>query len=527
MRLAKFQSRFAGDAERVALRCGATERSFGELERRSNQLAQALRRRGHGEGDRLAIACRNGCEFVEAVLAAERAGLRATAILATLTPRELAAALECCDPHAIVTNVPQVAEVARDFSSISTGLLRGGSAPGFEDYERALSGESGDPVGARSPGVFMSLSSGTTGRSKAVYREHSYIPPYLRPLLAAMAFDPRHDLAFVPCPLQGTGVYSLGVSLPLKSGVRVIIGDFPNLFSIDAEEVLRTIARERVTHLYLPLFGMRRLLALPPELRRCYDLGSLRSVLHGGSACPPPLKRAIIDWLGPILTEYYAGAEGGGTVITAAEWLAHEGSVGKPAPDLVRILADDLTPAPPGAVGRIYFHAPKAQRFAYFRDPEATRQAYRGDYFTLGDLGRLDGDGYLYITGRASEAINVGGYNVAPAEIDEVLLEHPAVGQCAALAIPDEGRGEAVGAAIALRDGYSASPALSEALMAWCRARLIAYKCPAAIVYIGEVPGFAAGKAQRSSLRALFEAAHRETADPTRTTLSPANQARR
>jgi long-chain acyl-CoA synthetase len=494
----------AGIRNRVALRCGAKTRTFGELEQRSNQLANALVGYGLEANARLAVLCRNSIEFVETVVGAEKAGLRATIINPVAGQRDMETALRCCNPDAIVANVASVLDVLDAVPERAVRIFVG-AAPGFESYEAVLGNQ---PLGAltiRSPGIAMPLTSGTTGIPKAVYRRHAHVPPYLRQLLAVTAFDARTDVAMAPSGLQGSGVYNLAVGLPLKAGVGVIVPDISVTMDLDPGEVLRTIERERVTHLYLPNYIMRRLLAFPDQTRSRYDLSSLKCVLHGGSSCPVAMKSALIEWLGPIVTEFYAGAEGGGTLITSAEWLNHKGSVGKPAEGLVRILTTDFAEVAPGSSGKIYFHAPQQRRFEYFDDPATTREVYHRNYFTLGDLGHLDGEGYLYVTGRSSEVIDFSGYNVLPAEIDAVLLDHAAVEACAAIGVPDEEMGEIVGAVIVLREGYSASAALTEELVRWCRARLTISKCPRRIVYCGAIPGFARGKVNRKALRVLFD----------------------
>jgi long-chain acyl-CoA synthetase len=486
------------------LRCGVETRTFGGLELRSNQLANALMGYGLAENGRLAILCRNSIEFVETVLGSEKAGLRATVINPMAGRRDMEAALKCCNPHAIVTNVRSVLDVVEGMPEAAVRIFVG-RAPGFDDYETVLGSESSGPVTTRSPGIAMPLTSGTTGLPKAVYRRQAYVPPYLRQLLAVTAFDCSSDVAMAPCGLQGSGVYNLAVGLPLKAGVGVVVADISVTIDMDPEEVLRTIERECVTHLYLPNYIMRRLLAFPERTRKRYDLSSLKCVLHTGSPSPIAMKTGLIEWLGPIVTEIYAGAEGGGTLVTSSEWLNHQGSVGKPAEGLIRIFAAEHEEAVTGSDGKIYFHSPRHQRFEYFNDPTTTQQVYHGDYFTLGDLGHFDREGYLYVTGRSSEVIDFSGYNVLPAEIDAVLLDHAAVDACAAIGVPDDVLGEIVAAVIVLREGYSATSALTEELLRWCRVRLSASKCPRSLVYCDEIPGFARGKVNRKALRVLFE----------------------
>jgi long-chain acyl-CoA synthetase len=509
MKTASLLRSSAGLRSRIALRCGAKQRTFGELEQRSNQLANALLGYGLEQDGCLAIICRNSVEFVETVLGAEKAGLRASIINPMAGRRDMEAALRCCSPRAVVANVSSAVEVVEACSDVAVKIFVG-DALGFDGYEAALAGQSYDPVKGRSPGLAMPLTSGTTGFPKAIYRRQANVPPYLRQLLALTAFDATTDVAMAPCGLQGSGVYNLAVGLPLKAGVGVIIPDISVTMDLDPEEVLRTIEAERVTHLYLPNYIMRLLLALPEATRNRHDLGSLKCVLHTGSPCPIALKSVLIEWLGPIVTEIYAGAEGGGTLITSSEWLKHKGSVGKPAEGLVKMLAAETDDA---SNGKIYFHVPRHQRFEYFNNRTATEAAYHGDYFTLGDLGHFDSEGYLYLTGRMSEVIDFSGYNVFPAEIDATLLEHPAVAACAATGIPDEAMGETVGAVVVLQDGFTESAELTGELLSWCRSRLSISKCPCRLVYRSDIAGFAQGKVNRRGLRALFQTSFGEAVD--------------
>ncbi len=488
------------------MQCGAARLTFSQLDHRSNQLARALIKRGLERDACLAVICRNSNQLVETMTAARKAGLRATIINPMSGQLDMEAALRQCNPDAVVTNMPATVDVLKDASRISVKIFIG-EARGFENYEAVMASESCASIPEMPPGIPMPLTSGTTGVPKVIYRKHNYVPPYLRQILAATAFDGLTDVAMVPCGLQGSGVYNLGVSLPLQAGVGVIISDISLTFDLQAEEVLRTIQEERVTHLYLPNFIMRRFLALPAQTRASYDLRSLKCVLHGGSQFPIALKSALIDWLGPIITEFYAGAEGGGTVITSTEWQSHRGSVGKPASGLVKIFTPDFADVASGSTGHIYFHSPRHQRFEYLNDQVATQNVYHGDYFTLGDLGHLNDEGYLYLAGRSSEVIDFSGYNVLPAEIDAVLLDHPAVRACAAIGLPDGIMGETVGAVIVLREGHNPGPSLTEELLSWCGERLAMSKCPRSLVYCDDIPGFLQGKVNRKALRALFPAA--------------------
>jgi len=267
----------------------------------------------------------------------------------------------------------------------------------------------------------------------------------------------------------------------------------------DAEDMLRFIETYRVTHVFCVPTMFRRLLALPQETRRRYDLTSLRFILHGGAPTPVSDKLAIIEWLGPILTEIYGATEGVATMIGSAEWLRKIGSVGQPPADRIRILGEDRQPVPPGQVGTIYMKP--YGRFEYFNAPEKTTECQEEDFVTVGDLGRLDEDGHLYITGRSAELIISGGTNIYPAEIDHVLLAHPAVCDAAAFGVPNDDWGEAVEAVVVLVPGAQPTPALERELLAHCQQHLGTLRTPRRVEFVAEVPRSAAGKLLRKTLR--------------------------
>jgi long-chain acyl-CoA synthetase len=246
-----------------------------------------------------------------------------------------------------------------------------------------------------------------------------------------------------------------------------------------------------------------RLLGLPDELRQRLDLKSLRVILHGAAPCPVHVKQAMMEWLGPIVYEYYASTEGFGSFVRPEVWLQRPGTVGKPAPDQVRILDDAGQPVPPSQVGKIYLRAPEGARFEYFKDEAKTASAYRSDqpYYTLGDMGYMDEEGFLFLSDRSADVIISGGVNIYPAEIDAVLLTHPGVADTATVGVPDDDWGEAVRAVITLRNGYAPGDALEHELIEHCRARLAHFKCPRRVDFVDELPRHDTGKIYRRLVR--------------------------
>jgi long-chain acyl-CoA synthetase len=270
----------------------------------------------------------------------------------------------------------------------------------------------------------------------------------------------------------------------------------------DAESTLRLIEEHRITHTHMVPTMFHRLLSLPEEVRNKYDLSSLRMVIHGAAPCPVPVKRRLIEWLGPIVHEYYAATEGTGSWVNSETWLEHPGTVGKPIIEGQVKVADEAgNPLPAGEVGLVYMRAPTAGRFEYYGDPDKTSSAYRDEYFTLGDMGYLDADGFLYLTDRSANLIISGGVNIYPAEIESVLLEHPEVGDVAVIGVPNEEWGEEVKAVVEPQPGTPPSNELAAELLEWCRARLAAFKCPRSVDFVEELPRQDNGKIYKRLLR--------------------------
>jgi long-chain acyl-CoA synthetase len=311
------------------------------------------------------------------------------------------------------------------------------------------------------------------------------------------------DVHLCTGPLYHAAPLAFSLGVPLLFGMTVVLMD-----GWDARPMLDLVERHRVTHTHVVPTMFHRLLSLPEAVRTGYDLSSLRFVMHGAAPCPVDVKRRIIEWLGPVVFEYYAATEGGGTFVDSHEWLAKPGTVGRPVEeDLVRIYADDGTLLPPGEVGTVYLRSTAQGAFRYYKDDEKTAASYRGEHFTVGDHGYLDDDGYLFLTGRIAELIISGGVNIYPAEVDAVLLEHPSVADVGTIGVPDDEWGEQVVAVVEPHPHVLPTPSLAAELVAWCRDRLAHYKCPRRIEFVERLPRHDNGKLYRGRLRDLFAGA--------------------
>lgn len=470
-------------------------RSFADLHRRSNQLAHALRTKGLAAGDAVALLCSNRVEFIEVFLASMRCGLRLTPINTHLTPSEVAYIVGDCQARVLVVeaqlNAPGLC--GADVHRLVVGC------EGHQGYEAVLARESSGELEHPSAGTLMLYTSGTTGRPKGVFRRE---PEVIEPQFAGTFADYQPgDMALCCGPAYHSAPLLFDIRWPLASGVPIVLLD-----KWDSAKVLSLIEQHGVTHAHMVPTMFQRLLALSPEQRSAYQLDSLRFLVHGAAPCAVATKQAMIDWLGPVLTEYYAATEGGnGIHVDSLQWLQKPGTVGRVDPALGHRIVDDAGhDVPPGAVGRIYFQAPATGRFEYFGDPVKTAAAYEGDRFTMGDMGYVDEDGFLFLTGRAAECIISGGVNIYPREVDEVLMSHPAVQEACTVGAPDDEWGEKVVTVVVPAAGHSPGPALADALQAHAAAHLARFKCPREIHFDTELPQTGTGKLQRNQVRQRF-----------------------
>jgi long-chain acyl-CoA synthetase len=475
--------------------------TFGEVNAAANRIVRLLRQHGLKAGDSVALVCSNRAEFVEVMGATMRAGLRITPVNWHLTADEVAYIINDCEAKAVFCEMrvgSSEAAVAQA-PDVLVKIAIGGPIPGFLDFDAALAGLDGSDIDDPVLGNQMMYTSGTTGRPKGVYRAQPVVAP--QGLYALRGYS--HETSVQLC--AGPAYHAA----PLAFDVRAAMGAGCALHFIDkwdSELVLRTISRKKVTHLHMVPIMFQRLLALPDEVKAKYDIGHVKYVVHGAAPCPPEVKAAMIDWFGPVLSEYYAGSEGGaGFVISSEEWLKKPGSVGK-RPELLgsKILDEEGNELPAGVAGGIYHQLPPGGGFTYFKDETKTNANRVGDYFTMGDVGYFDEDGYLFLTGRNAETIISGGVNIYPQEVDNELIKHEAVADSSTVGVPHDEWGEQVKAVILLKPGYTASDALAQEILTFARTNLPAFKVPRSVDFVTDLPRSEAGKIQRNKVRAPY-----------------------
>jgi long-chain acyl-CoA synthetase len=484
----------------VVMADGSRAMTFAELDRRSLQVSRLLAGLGVGPRGHVALLMANRPEFFEIAWGAQRRGAYWTPVNWHLTAPEAQFIVEDCGAQVLFAS-PETAGVAADLAARLPQvrvLVAGAERPGPASYERARDEQPSGPLPGEVEGVVFFYSSGTTGRPKGIRRQHDFPPfgsgPGLELLMAA-AFGFGPDSVYLcPAPLYHAAPIGWSMGTHRLGGTVVLMERF------DPAECLRAIERHRVTHVQFVPTHFVRMLKLPQAQRRAFDLSSLQVAIHAAAPCPVDVKRQMFDWLGPRIAEYYAGSEGNGmTVIGPADWLAHPGSVGRPVVGAVHIVGEDGQELPPGQDGLIYF---EGAPFEYHNDPVKTARS-RDDrgWSTLGDMGHLDEDGYLYLADRRTDLIISGGVNIYPAEVEEALIMHPAVADVAVIGVPDPEMGQSVLAVVEPAGEGPPAPGLADELIAHCRSRLAAFKCPRAVEFVRELPRTPTGKLLRRKLR--------------------------
>src|SRR4051794_4808811 len=488
-----------GDKPAVIMGGGGTL-SFQELEDRSNQVAHLFRSRGLRPGDHVAILLRNQLEVFTVVLGAQRAGLLHTPVNWHLSPAEAAYIVQDCGARMLIS-AAELEDIAAGAAQ-ATGLesrVTVGDVPGQQSLADAVADLPATPIADEVEGGYMWYSSGTTGRPKGILPRLSGAPfgtgnTLDASLGAAFGFGPD-TIYLCPGPLYHAAPLAWSVGTVRNGGTVVVMERF------DARAALELIERHHITHgQFVPTMFVR-MLKLDEAERTAFDVSSLKMAVHAAAPCPVDVKQKMIDWWGPILLEYYAGSEGNGmALIDSATWLQRRGSVGKPANGTVHICDAEGAELAPGEVGQIWFEV-DGPGFSYHNDPAKTAAAYndRG-WSTLGDLGHLDEDGFLYLSDRRSDLIISGGVNIYPREVEDVLVLHPAVADVAVIGLPDEEMGQSVHAVVQPADPDADPDALAAELREFVRDRIAHFKAPRTISVEREFPRLPSGKVLRRVL---------------------------
>ncbi len=474
---------------------------WGKINAQANRIVRLLRQHGLKAGDAVALVCSNRAEFVEVLAACQRAGWRITPVNWHLTADEIAYIVNDCEAKAVFceNRVSASESAIAQCPNVQLKIAIGAPIPGFLDYGPTLAQYDGADIDNPVLGNQMMYTSGTTGRPKGVYRAQPVVA--VQGLYAMRGYSHETSVQLCAGPAYHAAPLAFDVRGAMGAGCELVFMD-----KWDSETVLRLMHEKRVSHLHLVPIMFQRLLALPDEVKAKYDLSGVIYIVHGAAPCPPEVKAAMIEWFGPVLSEYYAGSEGGaGFVISSEEWLKKPGSVGKrPALLGSKILDEQGTECPTGVPGSIYHQLPPGGGFTYYKD-EAKTQANRvGDYFTMGDVGYFDEDGYLFLTGRNAETIISGGVNIYPQEVDNELIKHHAVADSSTVGVPHDEWGEQVRAVIMLNEGYSPSDELAQEILSHARISLPAFKVPRSVDFVTELPRSEAGKIQRNKVRAPY-----------------------
>ncbi len=501
--------------DKPAVVMGATGQvtTYAELDAAANRLSHLLEAAGLRPGDHVAFCLENCPQYLEVAWGCHYAGLIYTACSSRLTEGELAYIVDDCGARAFITSAykaEQAAAIVAATPGVELRLMLDGKVPGYESYEDAVADQPASPLADRRAGADMLYSSGTTGRPKGVKVEVS-----LKPLgeerssvatLLSLLMDGGEQMVYLsPAPLYHAAPLRFSLSTHELGGTVVVMEHF------DPEQALALIERHHITHSQWVPTMFVRMLKLPDSVRSRYDLSSLRVAIHAAAPCPVEVKRRIIEWWGPVVHEYYAGTEGNGFVYCNSEmWLGHPGTVGLPIGCTVHIVGDDGAALPAGESGTIYFEG--GSTFEYHNDPEKTASSRHADgWSTLGDVGYLDADGYLYLTDRKAYMIISGGVNIYPQEAENVLINHPDVLDVAVFGVPNEEFGEEVKAVVqpaTMPADAAAAVELERTLIAFCRSQLADVKCPRSVDFRPELPRHPTGKLYKRLLKDEYWAGH-------------------
>jgi long-chain acyl-CoA synthetase len=494
----------------AAVLAGTDQRlSYGDLERRSVQLAHVLHEAGLRPGDVVALLTENSLRAFEVYWAAMRSGLYITAVNIRLKPDEVAYIVNDCGATVLIASAEQaaIAEAITDQTpAVRLRLAFGGPVTGYASYSGTIAAASAEPPASQPQGATMLYSSGTTGRPKGVR-------PALSGVQVCEGGEPLVTLAsqFFGCDRESVYLSPGPIyhAAPLRwcGAIQALGGTVVMMKKFDAEQTLAAIDHWHVTHAQFVPTMFVRMLQLPREVRDRYDSSSLRFAIHAAAPCPVEVKQKMIDWWGPILAEYYAATEGNGmTAVDSATWLTRPGTVGRAILGTVRICSDDGTVLPAGQVGGVYFERDQTP-FTYHNDPEKTRASQHPEHpgwTTLGDIGYLDDDGFLFLTDRKAFMIISGGVNIYPQETENVLALHPAVYDVAVIGVPDPEMGESVAAFVQPAPGAVPGPELEQEIIAFVKSKIASFKAPRTVRFVDDLPRSETGKLMKAELKAAL-----------------------
>jgi long-chain acyl-CoA synthetase len=492
-----------GDEPAVIMADSGAVVTYRDLDERSMRVAQLLHAAGLRPGDHIAVMLENHPSYFEIFWGAQRAGLYTTPINWHLKADEAGYIVEDCGATAFfVSSVLRdvAGQLSGNLGKVDVRLMLDGPIDGYDSYETEIAKHPAEPLIDEVEGSYMFYSSGTTGRPKGIKPKRNP-QPYgsgggtLITLIQHMYGFTSDTVYLCPAPLYHAAPLGWSTTAQRLGATVVLMEKF------DPQRCLELIEQHRVTHVQFVPTHFIRMLKLPDSVRSGYDHSSLQMVVHAAAPCPADVKRRMIEWWGPIVNEYYAGSEGNGfCAINSEQALAHPGSVGVPLLGKLHICDENGAELPIGQAGRIWFESDL--RFEYHNDPAKTAAAYDDHgWSSLGDVGYLDAEGFLYLTDRSSHMIISGGVNIYPQEVENELAMHPAVADVAVIGVPNEDLGEEVKAVVIAAEPSSAGPELGAALIAFCRSRLAHYKCPVTVDFVDELPRLPTGKLLKRELR--------------------------
>ncbi len=485
--------------------------TFGELEARSNQLAHAFRDMGLNAGDTLAIFAENSARYFEICWAAQRAGLYFVCISSRLTAPEVEYIVKDSGARLLIASagLASIAEQTKSLTHCDAYWSIDGDISGFDRLEEIRAAYPETPIADEQAGTDMLYSSGTTGRPKGLRPPLVPGAPIdeagvLLALAQAVCRTEPSSIYLSPAPLYHAAPLRWCMSFTRFGCTLVIMEKF------DPEGYLATLERHRITHTQLVPTMFVKMLKLPEDVRARYDVSTLDCAIHAAAPCPGPVKEQMIEWWGPVIEEYYAGSEGNGmTWVNSHDWMRKKGSVGRPLFGEIHICDDDGNELPVGEEGTIYYGGTVPP--TYHNDEEKTRGArhpVHSDWSTLGDVGRIDEDGFLYLTDRKAFMIISGGVNIYPQEAENILITHPKVADCAVIGVPNDEFGEEVKAVVQPMPGVAPSDELAEELIAFCQANLAKIKCPKSVDFDPELPRHPTGKLYKRLIKDRYWGKH-------------------